>query len=656
MRLGWNAIVKNEAAIIERCVASLLPHVDCAIIADTGSTDGTPDIVRDLFAKAGKPVEIATIPFVNFEASRNAALNVARHSPLAFDYLLLCDADMELQVTNPNWINGHSGRAYDMRQVAGGLHYYNRRLVAKKADGRYVGVTHEYFDSASDGTIDGAFFVDHADGANRADKFARDIALIEAALATETRPSLIERYEFYLAQSYFDAGNWEKAAEHYRKRVALGGFEEERWNAQLHYAHCLDNMGRHAEFLWEMLQAYAMRPSRAETLYDLAKYFRERPGEQHISLLFSDAGLRVPYPKDDRLFVNGDVYSSGLKEEFAICAWYAPIRRRDGAVVCDELALGGSGQAKANLYWYLEPLKEHVPSFAPKRIDIPLDEGWAATNPSVINWQARPQVLLRAVNYRIDDDGRYIIRGTDGGYSSANPIRTRNYLADLSEGLEPYNALEIAPDLPPPAYDVVRGFEDSRLFEHCGEKWILSAARELNPEGWSEQVLAPLRRGTCHGWQVIHPDLPRQHEKNWMPWVKDGQLLFVYRLDTLLDATGKVVARHPCPFDVSRISGGSQVVYVSPETYLALVHEARLIPGRSQRYYQHRFVRFRRDGSVAAISQPFVFHDRTIEFAAGLAYFPMDRQLVASYGVMDREAWLARMDLDEVLAFVGGAP
>ena len=55
---------------------------------------------------------------------------------------------------------------------------------------------------------------------------------------------------------------------------------------------------------------------------------------------------------------------------------------------------------------------------------------------------------------------------------------------------------------------------------------------------------------------------------------------------------------------------------------------------------------------MLGVSPPFVFSERQIEFAAGLAYFPAKRRLLASYGVMDREAWLAWMDLDEVLKFI----
>lgn len=244
MKLAWNTIVRNEAAIIERCVRSLLPHVDAAVVLDTGSSDGTPELLRDLFDKAGKPIEIHAAGFVNFAQARNLALIHARGSKLGYDYLLLADADMELRVQRPDWLASlNGGPSYDMHQTAGSVTYSNRRLVNRSATGQYVGVTHEYLDVSSAGTLDGADFIDHADGANRPDKFARDIALLEEALKFETRPGLIERYHFYLAQSYFDAGNWEKAAEHYRKRVGLGGFEEERWNAQLHYAHCVDNMG-----------------------------------------------------------------------------------------------------------------------------------------------------------------------------------------------------------------------------------------------------------------------------------------------------------------------------------------------------------------------------------------------------------------------------
>src|SRR5580765_6836855 len=205
-KLVWNAIVKNESAIIDRCVKSLVPHIDGAVIVDTGSTDGTPERIQQLFAEALLPVQISHAPFENFEQARNAALKAARDSDLAWDYLVLADADMELKVHRSDWVNGAKGLSYDLKQTAGAISYFNRRLVSRGATGWYVGHTHEYLDVPSAGSLAAAEFIDHADGANRSEKISRDIALLTAALKTETRPSLIQRYHFYLASSYYDSG------------------------------------------------------------------------------------------------------------------------------------------------------------------------------------------------------------------------------------------------------------------------------------------------------------------------------------------------------------------------------------------------------------------------------------------------------------------
>jgi tetratricopeptide (TPR) repeat protein len=597
-----------------------------------------------MFDKVGKPVAIHEAPFINFEQARNKALVAARGSPFDWDYLLLADADMEFRVNQQPWFFPNGGLAYDMRQVGGALGYYNRRLVSRKADGWFVGVTHEYLDIPSEGKIDAADFIDHADGANRPDKTVRDVKLLEEALRTEVRPSLVERYTFYLANSYFELHDFYKAAELYKKRVDLGGFDEERWYAQMRYAQCLGRLGDKANFLLEMLRAFELRPRRAEVLYELAKVFREK-GENESSLLFSEAGMRVPHPATDILFVNDWVYKSGLREEFAICAYYDLNRRSRGFKECNKLALAGSEQARGNLYWYLKPLSDDVPSFKPKQIFFKQPLWYALCNPSVINKDGKPLILVRTVNYKINEEGGYDIRDGDGACSDRHPIRTRNFLTDSEFAVE----LPVPENLPEPQYQLVRGFEDSRLFEWHGELWTSSCVRELNPEGWCEQVRARIDDGEQHNWKKMLPK-ERRHEKNWMPWVRHGDLRFVYRLGHLVDSNGADVCRFDPGFDVERISGGSQVVQADERTWLALVHEARTIPGSSLRYYQHRFVCFHSYGRVDRISAPFFFHDRQIEFCAGLAVF--GNKLMVSYGVRDCEAWTAMMDTEEVIRFV----
>ena len=45
-----NMIVKNEAPVIARCLASVRPFIDYWVIVDTGSTDCTQDAIRTAMA------------------------------------------------------------------------------------------------------------------------------------------------------------------------------------------------------------------------------------------------------------------------------------------------------------------------------------------------------------------------------------------------------------------------------------------------------------------------------------------------------------------------------------------------------------------------------------------------------------------------------
>ena len=111
-QLCLNMMVRNEAANIERCLASVADHIACWVIGDTGSSDGTQEIIQSFFTRRGIPGELHQFPFHNFEQARNAALERAHASPLKYDYLLFCDADMELVVSDPEFRASLSAPGY----------------------------------------------------------------------------------------------------------------------------------------------------------------------------------------------------------------------------------------------------------------------------------------------------------------------------------------------------------------------------------------------------------------------------------------------------------------------------------------------------------------------------------------------------------------
>ena len=437
---------------------------------------------------------------------------------------------MELKVNTPDWRTMNGGMAYDVEQVAGSTRYWNRRIVSRAATGVYKSPTHEYLDIPPAGRLTGAWFCDHADGANRPAKLTRDIILLQEALRTETDPGLRQRYNFYLGQSYYDLGKYQQAADYYFARFQLGGWAEEAWYAQYRYALCQKHQGHVADFVHEMLKAYELRPQRMEPLYELARYYREKGNGNLRSLLFSVPGLDQKV-SDDSLFVDTYAHTTGMREEFAICAYYDERRRKAGGKEANRLALENGGswqsreQARTNLYWYLQPLSLSVPSFRPERLKFEPEDGWVAMNPSVVSYNDIPLVLVRTVNYRITPEGRYVSRTGDVGPGGVPVIRTRNFL--LPMGSAAAVELELPVNLPSRKFDLVCGFEDSRLFAWQGGLWTLSTVRELTSEGWCEQVLASISDRGYYGsdWRVITPELGRRHEKNWMPWPRhDGRL------------------------------------------------------------------------------------------------------------------------------------
>ena len=71
-----NMIVKDESAVIERCLNSVKEHIDYWVIVDTGSTDGTQEIIQRTLKDI--PGILYARPWVDFAHNRNEALQFAK--------------------------------------------------------------------------------------------------------------------------------------------------------------------------------------------------------------------------------------------------------------------------------------------------------------------------------------------------------------------------------------------------------------------------------------------------------------------------------------------------------------------------------------------------------------------------------------------------
>ena len=308
-------IVKNEAHVIGRALASARPWINYWVICDTGSTDGTQAVITE--ALNGIPGKLHQCEWINFGHNRTEVVQLAAGKS---DYILVMDADMTLAV-HQEFRHRLWADYYEIR-YSGPLDYSQAMLFANRFDWHYIGVTHEYLHAEGAKRWDFLPEVElshFGDGGNRSDKYERDARLLLEGLKAEPGNT---RYKFYLAQSYKDLGQWEEALEWYEKRLAAtDGWVEETWYAMYQRA----EMKRLLQHPWsEVLSAYQMamdeRPQRLEPLYAIVRHYRATGAYQQGYYYSSFAIQGISYPTKDQLFIEKPVYDYLLLLEHCACA------------------------------------------------------------------------------------------------------------------------------------------------------------------------------------------------------------------------------------------------------------------------------------------------------------------------------------------------
>lgn len=336
-QLCLSMIVRNESAVIARCLASVRPLIGAWAIVDTGSNDGTQALVRDLLGDL--PGRLIERPWVDFATNRNQALELARAHG---DYALIIDADEVIEIDRGAALPVRlDAAAYYLRQRLANseFEYRNTKLLRHDTGWRWCGVLHEYPAAEPQpqiASLDGLLLRSFPDGARSQrplrEKFLADAQVLEAALQREPGNA---RYAFYFAQSLRDAGENARALAAYRHRATMGGWDEEVWYARFQVAVMLERLGAgDAEIIDAYLAAHEARPSRAEPLCELARFLRLR--QRYASAyVHARAAAELPQPPD-LLFLELSIYRWRARDEQAIAAYYID-RRAETAILCEGL-------------------------------------------------------------------------------------------------------------------------------------------------------------------------------------------------------------------------------------------------------------------------------------------------------------------------------
>ena len=639
--LCLNMIVKNEGKIITRLFDSVSKLLDCYCICDTGSTDDTCEIITKYFEEKGIPGKIIVEPFVNFAHNRNVALTGCYQMS---DYILLLDADMILQNFNFDKNALICGDSFCILQGNDDFFYYNTRIVKNNGLYSYIGVTHEYINTPS-GNItvniekNLLFISDIGDGGSKSDKFERDILLLSKGI--EENPTN-DRYHFYLANSYADLNQNEKAIEMYKKRIALQGWQQEVWFSYYKIGLLYKRMGNISEAILYWLEGYNYFQDRIENLYEIINYYRIK-GECKTAMIFYNLAKEILNKNLNwsvYLFLQNDIYTYKLEYEYSIIACYNNIKNIDSQVIT---ILKNTNEQHiinnllSNMKFYkniLIPTKKiNMTSsiyHSINNIDIKFNSSSSCIIPNKNN--TGYIMNIRFVNYNIDSGGNY--------HDCEKHIITLNKCVELTKDFKSISEKLIDLEYVDRRYI---GVEDIRIFLNNGSSDLLFIGT-----GYHSNNKIGVVTGTYDINNVLVPIEIKPSfctadcEKNWVFVNIKGSPYIVYNWFPLqickIDDTKQsldLIEKIEMPKIFKCIRGSTNGFTYKNEIWFI----GHIVSYEKPRHYYHIFYVFTEDMKLLRYSAPFKFDTECIEYCLGLVV--EDENIICTYSTWDRTTNIA---------------
>ena len=347
-RLAVSQIVKNESHVIERMLNSIKSIIDCAVFVDTGSTDGTQEIIKKWGETNNIPCFVYERPFDNFENSRNYAMQMVKDKS---EYAFWLDADETIEIDHKVFDKNKLDKdLYMFNTYIGAMKYTRNECWNTSKNFRWYGPVHEFIvcddQGISSGLMEGLHVKVQMDGGswkgNIPEKYKSHAAILEEYINNKDRNA---RWVFYTAQSYHDSASipdnkvenderLRRSLKYYKERIGrTDGYEEERFYSQFR----VGTITKALEEPWfkvhqEFLKAYSMDPLRAEPIKAIVDYYLNN-GEWNMAYLYSKFGVvnfhgKNPYPTR-LLFVDESLYAWRFLEVHAAACFYT--NRKDEA-------------------------------------------------------------------------------------------------------------------------------------------------------------------------------------------------------------------------------------------------------------------------------------------------------------------------------------
>ncbi len=335
MRIYVYAIAKDEAAFARRWMASM-SEADGVYVLDTGSADGTPELLRSL----GAHVERARVEPWRFDEARNLSMDLV---PADGDVLVCTDLDEVLcsgwrRALEAAWRPGCTTARYEYvwsfnADGSDGVKYLYEK-VHRPGICRWVHPVHEilaYDVPKVFCDVPGMRLEHHPDPAKSRSDYLR---LLELSVGEEPED---DRNRHYLGREYMYRGRWEDAIRTLKEHLAMprAVWRPERAASMRYIARCLLALGdAEGAELW-LLRAAFEAPEQREALVELARLMQRQERWPECERY---CRMALAIEKRDLAYTTTpEAWGSLPWDLLSLACWYQG--RRDQAVSCVRRAL-----------------------------------------------------------------------------------------------------------------------------------------------------------------------------------------------------------------------------------------------------------------------------------------------------------------------------
>jgi glycosyltransferase involved in cell wall biosynthesis len=350
-------IVKDEEADIQRCLDSVAPYIDYWVISDTGSSDNTMQKIQEIMDGHGVPGELHEHKWEDFSTNRNHVIKLARSKA---DYLWFMDADDDFvsYVKDPFAALDDETDMWLIRyELEDGTKFSRQCLFHSKKPIVYHCVFHEFlaFEDVSTigtetrGMIGECMIYARSSPLKRASdkktKYRSDARIIKKAMKDPSTPkAFIPRYQYYLAMSYQEAGDFEKSIVEYKKRLL---FNEMKNDGEIYLSlkaiadikkHLHKTRRKYKDFdiIDSYLAVWERFPTRIEPIVQLMDFlFHKR--RFLLALMVAELPAKVAVADEDDVLHTAADYTYNFPAQYAACAVEAGFK--DFAIKTAESAL-----------------------------------------------------------------------------------------------------------------------------------------------------------------------------------------------------------------------------------------------------------------------------------------------------------------------------